>query len=80
MQAQDRSQPKPGPAPTINIKKPVSFVLPNGLKVLVVENNKLPSDQEQNEIHDVPHNYLLKGDHKRTRAMIDLPPINDKPG
>jgi zinc protease len=22
MQAQDRSQPKPGPAPTINIKKP----------------------------------------------------------
>ena len=42
MQAQDRSQPKPGPAPKINIKKPVSFVLPNGLKVLVVEDHKLP--------------------------------------
>ena len=42
MQAQDRTQPKPGPAPTINIKKPVSFTLPNGLKVLVVENHKLP--------------------------------------
>jgi len=42
MQAQDRPQPKSGPAPTINIKKPVSFVLPNGLKVLVVENHKLP--------------------------------------
>ena len=42
MQAQDRSQPKPGPAPTINIKKPQTFSLPNGLKVLVVEDHKLP--------------------------------------
>ena len=42
MQAQDRSQPKPGPAPIINIKKPESFTLSNGLKVLVVENHKLP--------------------------------------
>ncbi|MEO8234026.1 MAG: pitrilysin family protein [Flavobacterium sp.] len=42
MQAQDRTQPKPGPSPTINIKKPESFTLSNGLKVLVVENHKLP--------------------------------------
>jgi predicted Zn-dependent peptidase len=42
MQAQDRQQPKSGPAPTININKPQSFVLKNGLKVLVVENHKLP--------------------------------------
>ncbi|GGD34014.1 insulinase family protein [Flavobacterium orientale] len=42
MQAQDRPQPKPGPAPKINIGKPQTFELPNGLKVLVVENNKLP--------------------------------------
>ena len=44
MQAQiDRSvQPKPGPAPVINIKKPVTFKLKNGLEVLVVENHKLP--------------------------------------
>jgi zinc protease len=42
MQAQDRPQPKPGPAPSINIKKPESFTLKNGLKVLIVENNKLP--------------------------------------
>ena len=42
MQAQDRSQPKPGPAPIINIKKPQSFTLTNGLKVLIVENHKLP--------------------------------------
>ncbi len=42
MQAQNRTQPKPGPAPKINISKPVSFTLKNGLKVLVVENHKLP--------------------------------------
>lgn len=39
----DRSQaPKPGPAPVINIADPASFVLPNGLKVFVVTNKKLP--------------------------------------
>lgn len=39
----DRSiQPKPGPAPTINIEKPYTFELDNGLKVMVVENHKLP--------------------------------------
>lgn len=42
MQAQDRTQPKPGPAPLVNIKKPQTFVLPNGLKVMIVENHKLP--------------------------------------
>lgn len=44
MQAQiDRSkQPTPGPAPKINIGKPESFTLSNGLKVMVVENHKLP--------------------------------------
>jgi len=42
MQAQNRPQPKAGPAPTINIKKPQTFELTNGLKVLVVENHKLP--------------------------------------
>ncbi len=44
MQAQiDRSvQPKPGPAPKINIGKPETFTLKNGLTVMIVENNKLP--------------------------------------
>jgi zinc protease len=42
MQAQDRPQPKPGKAPVVNIKKPQTFVLPNGLKVMVVEDHKLP--------------------------------------
>lgn len=40
--AQDRPMPKAGPAPSINIKKPETFTLKNGLKVLVVENTKLP--------------------------------------
>ena len=39
----DRSQqPKPGPAPAISLGKPQTFTLPNGLKVMVVEDNKLP--------------------------------------
>ncbi|WP_034062699.1 M16 family metallopeptidase [Lacinutrix jangbogonensis] len=39
----DRSvQPKPGPAPTITLEVPGEFELKNGLKVLVVENHKLP--------------------------------------
>lgn len=42
MQAQDRPQPKPGIAPTVNIKKPQTFVLANGLKVMIVEDHKLP--------------------------------------
>lgn len=43
MQAQDRTQPKPGESPVVNIKKPQTFVLANGLKVMIVENHKLPS-------------------------------------
>ncbi|MEL4308562.1 M16 family metallopeptidase [Joostella sp. CR20] len=39
----DRSkQPAPGPAPTINLAEPETFVLNNGLTVMVVENHKLP--------------------------------------
>ncbi|MFK5957346.1 MAG: pitrilysin family protein [Lutibacter sp.] len=39
----DRSvQPKPGPSPKINLGKPQTFELKNGLKVLVVENHILP--------------------------------------
>lgn len=42
MQAQDRTQPKPGKPPVVNIKKPQTFTLANGLKVLIVEDHKLP--------------------------------------
>src|SRR3954467_4174570 len=42
-QTLDRSiRPKGGPAPEIKLGKTESFTLPNGLKVFVVENHKLP--------------------------------------
>nr|WP_294936147.1 insulinase family protein [uncultured Flavobacterium sp.] len=55
MQAQDRTQPKPGPSPTINIGKPTSFILKNGLKVLVVENHKLPRVSYNLTIDNAPY-------------------------
>ena len=43
-QTLDRSvRPKPGPAPEIKLGKTESFTLPNGMKVFVVENHKLPT-------------------------------------
>ena len=39
----DRSiRPLPGPAPTVLVGNYDSFELPNGLKVFVVENHKIP--------------------------------------
>ena len=39
----DRSkQPKPGPAPVLDIKNPVIYKMPNGITVLVVEDHRLP--------------------------------------
>jgi len=39
----DRTQPpKPGPAPVIKLKDPVVYTLKNGIKVLVVEDHKIP--------------------------------------
>ncbi len=52
----DRSkQPEPGPAPKINLGKPDEFTLNNGLKVLVVENHKLPRVSASLIIDNVPH-------------------------
>jgi predicted Zn-dependent peptidase len=40
----DRSvRPKPGPAPKISLGKTEDFTLPNGMRVFVVENHKLPT-------------------------------------
>ena len=51
----DRSvQPKPGPAPKINLGKPQTFELKNGLKVLVVENHKLPRVSASLTIDNTP--------------------------
>jgi len=55
MQAQDRTQPKPGSAPTINVGKPSTFTLKNGLKVLVVENHKLPRISFNLTIDNAPY-------------------------
>ena len=53
--AQDRPMPKAGPAPSINIKKPETFTLKNGLKVLVVENPKLPRVSYTLTIDNTPY-------------------------
>jgi predicted Zn-dependent peptidase len=55
MQAQDRTKPKPGPAPKININKPETFALSNGLKVLVVENHKLPRVSYSLTLDNMPY-------------------------
>ncbi|WP_318310631.1 M16 family metallopeptidase [Flagellimonas crocea] len=56
----DRSTPpKAGPAPKINLKDPARFELKNGLKVLVVENHKLPRVRIQLSIDNPP---ILEGD------------------
>lgn len=51
--------PKPGPAPEINLDEPQQFTLFNGLKVLVVENHKLPRVSIQLSIDNPP---ILEGD------------------
>ncbi len=52
----DRSiRPKAGPAPTINMGDAQSFTLPNGLRVFVVENHKLPSVSYQIDLDITPN-------------------------
>ncbi len=52
-------QPKPGPAPKINIGKPATFELKNGLKVLIVENHVLPRVSATLTINN---NLIFEGD------------------
>ncbi|MCO4291758.1 insulinase family protein [Solitalea sp. MAHUQ-68] len=47
-------KPAAGPAPAINIGKPQTFVLPNGIKVLVVEDHKLPKVSASLSLDRVP--------------------------
>lgn len=52
----DRSKmPTPGPAPIIELTKPQTFELKNGLKVMVVENHKLPQVRVQLVIDNPMH-------------------------
>tara|TARA_B110000503_G_scaffold113237_1_gene169941 strand:- start:220 stop:2223 length:2004 start_codon:yes stop_codon:yes gene_type:complete len=53
--AQDRPMPKSGPDPSINIKSPETFTLKNGMKVMVVENSKLPRVSFNLSIDNIPY-------------------------
>lgn len=60
-QTLDRSKrPQPGPAPEITLGKTESFTLPNGLKVYVVENHKLPvvSASIQFDVYPEPEGFM----------------------
>ncbi len=64
----DRSkQPKAGPAPTITLEVPGEFELKNGLKVLVVENHKLPRVSYSLTIDNQP---ITEGDKAGVSAML----------
>jgi predicted Zn-dependent peptidase len=66
MQAQIIPQPKQGAAPTIKVGKPETFSLPNGLKVLIVENHKLPRVTFSLRIDNPPY---AEGDKKGVAEM-----------
>jgi len=82
----DRSkQPKPGPAPTITIKDPVTFNLPNGITILVVENHKLPKvsatlsidrgpivEGEKAGVNEIMGQMLGEGTTKMSKEKFDL--------
>src|SRR5699024_11787033 len=83
----DRSkQPTPGPAPSIEITQPQTFELKNGLKVMVVENHKLPQVRVQllidNPMHDesdvVGVSTILARMMRNGTATIDKDTYNDE--
>ena len=64
----DRSkQPEPGPAPEINLEEPQAFSLKNGLRVLVVENHKLPRASANLNI-DIPP--IFEGELAGANALL----------
>lgn len=71
MQAQIIPQPKSGPSPTVKIGKPKTFELSNGLKVLVVENHKLPRISFTLSLDNTPYSEgAKKGVSDLTSALI----------
>ncbi|MEO0779210.1 MAG: insulinase family protein [Bacteroidota bacterium] len=80
-----RSQaPAPGPAPVIQIGRSEQFEMDNGLRVIVVENHKIPrvslrlfidlptiSEGEYAGYLDIAGNLLSKGTSNRSKAEID---------
>jgi zinc protease len=81
----DRSKaPEPGPAPEIQLGKPATFVLKNGLRVFVVQNKKLPRvayslvldndpivEGEKAGYVSLTGQLLRRGTHARTKDQLD---------
>jgi zinc protease len=81
----DRSQaPKPGPAPLIKVADPFSFTLPNGLKIFVVPNTKLPRvsatltldydgimEGDKAGLTSLAGQLLMRGTSKMNKATLD---------
>lgn len=64
----DRSQqPKPGPAPAIQLQVPKEFKLANGMTVLLVENHKLPRVSYNLRIDNMPS---LEGDKAGVSSLL----------
>lgn len=84
-QTLDRSKlPTDAPAPQIKIGKPETFMLPNGLKVFVVENHKLPRvavnlvldrepllEGDKAGVSGFAGQLLMNGTKTRTKAQLD---------
>lgn len=79
-----KNAPKPGPAPKIEMGKAYQTTLANGLKVIAVENHKLPRVSFQIFVDVPPHNegdkagaaslagqMLKRGTEAKTKAEID---------
>ncbi|HHB52790.1 MAG TPA: insulinase family protein, partial [Saprospiraceae bacterium] len=77
-------QPQPGPAPTIKLGKYQEFTLDNGVKCIVVENNKVPKVSFRLFIDEQPSregkkagaaefagDLLSRGSKNRTKAQLD---------
>lgn len=60
-------QPQPGPAPKITLEVPGEFVLDNGMKVLVVENHKLPRVSYNLNIDNAP---ITEGDKAGVSSLL----------
>ena len=64
----DRSNPPiSGPPPVINLGKPKMFSLKNGLKVIIVENSKLPRAYANLDIDNYPD---YQGDIKGVASLV----------
>jgi zinc protease len=79
-----KNSPQPGNAPSINIAKAETFTLDNGLKVIVVENHKLPKvsfqifvdadpvlEKDATGYVDMMGDLLSKGTTTRSKSKLD---------